>query len=69
MDFLGRIMFFLVFYGTGSFFTEALYQKCRKLWLRIVLYIALVIPAVLFAWLVTLDYDLSLIHIYAAEAG
>ena len=57
MDFLGRIMFFLVFYGTGSFFTEALYQKCRKLWLRIVLYIALVIPAVLFAWLVTLDYD------------
>ncbi|MFR6331868.1 MAG: hypothetical protein ACLUOI_25735, partial [Eisenbergiella sp.] len=57
MDFLGRIMFFLVFYGTGSFFTEALYQKCRKLWLRIVLYIAFVIPAVLFAWLVTLDYD------------
>lgn len=54
-DFGEMVMSFLIFYGTGSFFSEALYQKCRKLWLRIVLYIAFAIPAVLFTWLVNLD--------------
>ena len=56
MDVGEKLMYFLIFYGTGSFFAEALYQKNGKPWLRFSLYIVFILPAVLFTWLLSLKY-------------
>ena len=54
-DVLEKALPFLVFYGTGCFFAEAVYQKTEKLRLRAVLYILSVIPAFLLTWLLYLE--------------
>ena len=56
-DVLEKALPFLVFYGTGCFFAEAVYQKTEKLRLRAVLYILSVIPAFLLTWLLYLEPD------------
>lgn len=56
MDFGEKLMYFLIFYGTGSFFAEALYQKNGKPWLRFSLYAVFILPAVLFTRLLSLKY-------------
>lgn len=56
-DSLEKVLPFLIFYGTGCFFAEAVYQKIQKPRLKAVLYILNIIPAFLFTWLLYLDPD------------
>lgn len=55
MDVGERVLFFLLFFGTGSFFSEAVYRKTEKMRLRVFLYAAALLPALLFSWLLALE--------------